>query len=165
MNSFLDSTELNISWNNGKGKMIIRLEYFLREQSLSKIRKLIRIIKESDTPEELEKFYEVLKNDAISDKDFANNIVSSREKIKDYENSIIVEQRCMDLFKTERDKYKRKSDSYEYFANLYKGSKERLSQFKRSKKDREQFIKMITRERDFINKCLECIGGEADGTI
>ena len=50
--------ELKITWNYGKGNMWIDADELLSMRNIAKVRKLLKIIRESDTPEQEEIFKE-----------------------------------------------------------------------------------------------------------
>lgn len=58
----MDNAVLHISYNNGRGHMTVNTLAFLSEQGIRNIRKLIKLIESSDTPDELEKLHSVLRH-------------------------------------------------------------------------------------------------------
>ena len=59
----MDNAVLHISYNNGRGHMAVNTLAFLSEQGIRNIRKLIKLIESSDTPDELEKLHSVLREE------------------------------------------------------------------------------------------------------
>lgn len=139
------------------GTMKIRIADFLQEMTATKIRKLVKIIRESDTPDEMavivEYCTEWLKQYEPEQKILANRHVDARDKIKLYEQEVEVNTNC-------RSKFKRKSEHYEHFNELVKRSRENLKHFKAVASSSLNDFKQNERNKEKFLQVLEYINGQ-----
>ena len=103
-------TDLTIRYDNGQ--MIIHLEEFLACRNISKVRKLLKIIARSDTPEMTEQIQSHIEHrikwlDDVG-KISANQYVKFVETVKQVEQEV---NRLVQL----RSRYKKKSDEWTHY--------------------------------------------------
>ena len=100
----MDNAVLHISYNNGRGHMTVNTLAFLSEQGIRNIRKLIKLIESSDTPDELEKLHSVLREEIstfdLRLKELANRGANARTRYKELEPEL-------DRLVYQRERYKK----------------------------------------------------------
>ena len=145
-----DNRVLHISYNNGRGHMTVNTLAFLSEHGIRNIRKLIKLIESSDTPDELEKLHSVLREEIstfdLRLKELANRGANARTRYKELEPEL---ERL--VYQRERDK---KSDRrYKDLMLRVKAVRENIrhekavyhsavSDFKRLSRNKEKFNKI-----------------------
>lgn len=120
-------TDLRIE--NDRGKMIIHLEEFLSCRSISKVKKLLKIIQRSYTPEVADQMRWHIENrvnglDALM-KVSANQCVRLKEEVSNIQNDV-------NVWKSQRDRNTKNSSPYKYYNDKLKVSREKLRDAKKS---------------------------------
>lgn len=159
----LDNDYLNIEWtpkfgSNGKGHTHINIKRFFDMHSMSKFRKLLKIIRESDTPEEEQKMKDWIPLFFEKSKEFEQ---AATDRKYEYMEKVRFHEAKVKYLQYVRDKnlsnVMRNSPEYKEMSKSIKEEKQRLSQSKAGRKQAEQDIKGIQSDREFIKKCLELI--------
>lgn len=142
-------TDLTIRYGNGQ--MIIHLEEFLACRNISKVRKLLKIIARSDTPEMTEQIQSHIEHriKGLDDvgKISANQYVKYKEEVKQVEQEV---DRLVQL----RSRYKKKSDGWAHYNDRVKESRERLREVKASMRNSKKEFDDTMRDRAFFEKLL-----------
>ena len=142
-------TDLTIRYGNGQ--MIIHLEEFLACRNISKVRKLLKIIARSDTPEMTEQIQSHIEHriKGLDDvgKISANQYVRYKEEVKQVEQEV---DRLVQL----RSRYKKKSDGWAHYNDRVKESRERLREVKASMRNSKKEFDDTMRDRAFFEKLL-----------
>lgn len=142
-------TDLTIRYDNGQ--MIIHLEEFLACRNISKVRKLLKIIARSDTPEMTEQIQSHIEHriKGLDDvgKISANQYVKYKEEVKQVEQEV---DRLVQL----RSRYKKKSDGWAHYNDRVKGSRERLREVKASMRNSKKEFDDTIRDKKFFEKLL-----------
>lgn len=142
-------TDLTIRYDNGT--MCVHLEEFLSCRSISKVRKLLKIIDRSYTPEVAEQIQEHIEHritglDKIA-KISANQYVKFKEIVKQIEQEV-------NTWVHRRSQYKKRSKGYEHYNDNVKESREKLraakADMRRSKKEFDDTVK----DKAFFEKLL-----------
>lgn len=146
----MDNVVLHISYNNGRGHMTVNTLAFLSKQGIRNIRKLIKLIESSDTPDELEKLHSYLQQQLSTIeprmKELANKGVNARTKYKELEPEL---QKLI----YERERYRKSDDRYKALMIRVKDMREKirhykavysstLSDFNALNRDKEKFSKL-----------------------
>jgi hypothetical protein len=137
--------------------MTIHLEAFLECRKLSKVRKLVKIIRESYTPECLEQMQQFI-TDYLGDEEqfsadlrsLANKGVNARTKAKELEEPL---NRAVNA----RKMYKRKSPQYERLNEQVKQYRKEIAQNNAVYHSSVQQFNRMQRNREFYKKALEII--------
>lgn len=145
-----DNAVLHISHNNGRGHMTVNTLAFLSEQGIRNIRKLIKLIESSDTPDELEKLHSIL-HEEISTfdlrlKELANRGANARTRYKELEPEL-------ERLVYQRERYKKSDQRYKDLMLRVKAVRENIrhekavyhsavSDFKRLSRNKEKFNKI-----------------------
>lgn len=142
-------TDLTIRYDNGQ--MIIHLEEFLACRNISKVRKLLKIIARSDTPEMTEQIQSHIEHrikwlDDVG-KIYANQYVKFVETVKQVEQEV---NRLVQL----RSRYKKKSDEWTHYNDRVKESRERLREVKTSMRNSKKEFDDTIRDKKFFEKLL-----------
>lgn len=142
-------TDLTIRYDNGQ--MIIHLEEFLACRNISKVRKLLKIIARSDTPEMTEQIQSHIEHrikwlDDVG-KISANQYVKFVETVKQVEQEV---NRLVQL----RSRYKKKSDEWTHYNDRVKESRERLREVKTSMRNSKKEFDDTIRDKKFFEKLL-----------
>jgi len=150
--------KLTIYYNtgSGKGKIEIIIQWFLDGQPITKIKKLLKVIRTSQNPEaELviaDYCRQWLSKYETEQKMLANKYVDSKEKAKKIESDIVYDQRIM-------GRCSKNTELYKKYAELLKSKKEELaiantavrsslSEFNRNQKSKSKYEKILA----FINQ-------------
>ncbi|WP_299052553.1 hypothetical protein [uncultured Eubacterium sp.] len=139
-------TDLTIRYGNGQ--MIIHLEEFLACRNISKVRKLLKIIARSDTPEMTEQIQSHIEH-RIKGLDDVGKI-SANQYVKYKEE---VEQEVDRLVQL-RSRYKKKSDGWAHYNDRVKESRERLREVKASMRNSKKEFDDTIRDKKFFEKLL-----------
>lgn len=146
----MDNAVLHISYNNGRGHMTVNTLAFLSEQGIRNIRKLIKLIKSSDTPDELEKLHGILCEEIstfdLRLKELANRGANARTRYKELEPEL-------DRLVYQRERYKKSDQRYKDLMLRVKAVRENIrrekavyhsavSDFKRLSRNKEKFNKI-----------------------
>lgn len=139
-------TDLTIRYDNGQ--MIIHLEEFLACRNISKVRKLLKIIARSDTPEMTEQIQSHIEHrikwlDDVG-KISANQYVKFVETVKQEVNRLV----------QLRSRYKKKSDEWTHYNDRVKESRERLREVKASMRNSKKEFDDTIRDKKFFEKLL-----------
>lgn len=142
-------TDLTIRYDNGQ--MIIHLEEFLACRNISKVRKPLKIIARSDTPEMTEQIQSHIEHrikwlDDVG-KISANQYVKFVETVKQVEQEV---NRLVQL----RSRYKKKSDEWTHYNDRVKESRERLREVKTSMRNSKKEFDDTIRDKKFFEKLL-----------
>ena len=155
----IDDIDLKIRWSDywseRKGSMLIHWIKWMEMHNVTKFRKLLKIIRESNTPDEEKKIREwceqFLEQTEPFKKKEVNFIFDMKEKIRKLETQA-------DLLKYQRDKFRRNTKPYKELGIRLKEEKKNLSTAKTLLRDAEQNIKGVESDKKFILKCLEIMG-------
>lgn len=142
-------TDLTIRYDNGQ--MIIHLEEFLACRNISKVRKLLKIIARSDTPEMTEQIQSHIEH-RIKGLDDVGKI-SANQHVKFVEIVKQVEQEVNRLVQL-RSRYKKKSDGWAHYNDRVKESRERLREVKASMRNSKKEFDDTIRDKKFFEKLL-----------
>lgn len=142
-------TDLTIRYDNGQ--MIIHIEGFLSCRNISKVRKLLKIINHSYTPEVTDQIQQYVTEKVggidglvkISD----DQVEKFTEEVKQAEYNVAV-------FKSQRDRNTRNSSPYKYYNEKLKAAKEELSEKKYSLSDAKREFNNRVRDKVFLEKLL-----------
>lgn len=144
--------EIYIKW--GSGSMVVHLENFLSCRNISKVRKLVNIIRGSFTPEcegQIREFIEQeLEQYEPRQKENSRYIVGYTEKVKFC-------QRQLDNSRYNRDKFKRKSDGWEHYNDHVKEYMDELREMKLQLRSYQKRFNQGVKNREFYRKVLEII--------
>jgi DNA repair ATPase RecN len=142
-------TDLTIRYDNGQ--MVIHLEEFLACRNISKVRKLLKIIARSDTPEMTEQIQSHIEH-RIKGLDDVGKI-SANQYVKFVETVKQVEQEVNRLVQL-RSRYKKKSDEWTHYNDRVKESRERLREVKASMRNSKKEFDDMIRDKKFFEKLL-----------
>lgn len=136
------------------GSMTVHLENFLNCRSISKVNKLIRIIRTSFTPECEDRIREYVEQEIeqFEPKQQANSkyIVGYTEKVKFC-------QAQLNSCTVNRDRYKRNSNGWKHYNQFVKQFRQELKEIKSSLRSRRSDYATNIRNRDFYRKVLKII--------
>lgn len=142
-------TDLTIRYDNGQ--MVIHLEEFLACRNISKVRKLLKIIARSDTPEMTEQIQSHIEH-RIKGLDDVGKI-SANQYVKFVETVKQVEQEVNRLVQL-RSRYKKRSDEWTHYNDRVKESRERLREVKASMRNSKKEFDDMIRDKKFFEKLL-----------
>lgn len=143
---------LNIRYENGS--MVIHLEDFLNCHNISKVKKLVKIIRSSFTPECEGIIREYVEQEIEQieprQKELAKYIVGYTGKVKFCHTQL-------DNCTINRDKYKRNSDGWKHYNNHAKHFRQELKEIKSSLRSSQSNYDKNIRNKDFYRKVLEIV--------
>lgn len=142
-------TELKITWNYGKGKMQVDTNAFLLMRNTAKVRKLLKIIRESDTPEQekvlKEQIEQFLSTTGGVKKAYATKAVDWGTKAAEERQKLEKIQSELERVAAHRNTQKRNSSPWKYWNEQMKEVKSRVKQ----QKEKVRFAE--SQKRDYIN--------------
>jgi hypothetical protein len=144
--------DLEIKYENGQ--MTVHLEEFLDCRNITKVKKLLKVIRNSFTPECEDKIREYIEQETeqyeSTQKEHARYIVGYTEKVKFC-------QKQLDNCLANRDKYKRKSDGWKHYHEFVKQYRQELRELKALLYSRQSCFDKNVRKMEFYKKVLENI--------
>jgi len=151
----LKNTDLEIryhgTWNGNKGRMQIHLGQFMDEMSISKVRNLVKLIRENDTPDEELKIKDYVCF-LYSSYDEFERIIQAR--IIGYEQKVKFAQIQVNDLVAYRNLCKKNTESYKNFSAQVKIAREELKQMKSHLSSEKANLNRQMREKNFLEKCL-----------
>lgn len=140
---------MNIRYNGGKGRMTINLPEYLDGQTLTNIRRLIKVVETSDTPEELEKLHSYVKAELQQIdrwmKEAANKAVDARTKAKELQPEL-------DELVYARNRYKKNSPPYKELMEKVKDMRERIALQNSIYRCQKSEVSRLQRNKEKFNK-------------
>lgn len=155
----LQMTDLEIKWSdcwnsNNRGHMTIHLGVFMDEMKVSDLKKLLKIIRSSDTPDEEQKIKEYC---LFFTENRDEGVQEIQKRIMGYEQKVhFCEQQVKELVEY-RDKFKKRSAEYKAASDKVKSAKNDLSLMKMHLSNAKANLNKYNRETVFLNKCLELL--------
>ena len=140
---------MNVRYNGGKGRMTINLPEYLDGQTLTNIRRLIKVVETSDTPEELEKLHSYVEAELQQIdrrmKEAANKAVDARTKAKELQPEL-------DKLVYARNRYKKNSPPYKELMEKVKDMRERISLQNSIYRCQKSEVSRLQRNKEKFNK-------------
>lgn len=166
----VNMTELKITWNYGRGNMQIDADVFLSMRNVAKVRKLLNIIRESDTPEQekvlrdhIEQF---LSATVGAKKAYANRAVDWGTRVVEEQQKLEKIQSELERVIAHRNVQTRNSSPWKYWNEQVKEIKSRVKQQKErvrfaesQKRDWTNNFKTVQRNEAFCKKLLSEVFG------
>lgn len=144
--------DIYIKWSNGS--MTVHLEQFLTCRNISKVRKLVKVIRESYTPECEEKIREYIEQELEQfepkQKENSRYIIGYTEKAKFCQQQL---DNCI----YNRDRFKKKSEGWEHYNNRVKAYREELKELKSQLRIYKKQFSQGMKNKEFYTKVLEII--------
>lgn len=144
--------DLKIKYENGS--MIIHLENFLNCHNISKVKKLVKIIRSSFTPEceSIIREYIEQENEQFEPRQQENSkyIIGYTEKVKFCQTQL-------DNCTANRNRYKKNSDGWKYYNHHVKQFRQELKEIKSLLRSCQSDYDTNIRNKDFYKKVLEII--------
>lgn len=134
------------AWSKRKGRMCIYLYKFIATYSITKFRKLLKIIRTSDTPDEEQKIMDLFNR-------FSKQYEPCRHQIKtEIFQADMQMGRCqtdIDVLKVQHDQYRQNTPPYKKYAALLKKAKSELAEAKAAYRQavRNEKKKALKRQR------------------
>lgn len=144
--------ELEIKYEHGS--MVIHLENFLDCRNLSKVKKLVKIIRGSFTPECEDKLRRYVEQEIEQfepkQKENSKYIIGYTEKVKFC-------QKQLDNSITNRSKYKRNSDGWKHYNTFVKQFRQEMKELKTLLRSRQREFDKNVKNKEFYKKVLQII--------
>lgn len=141
--------DLEIKYDHGV--MVIHLEEFFGCRSISRVRKLVKVIQRSHTPELIEQMQQDVKegveNADAAARIAAKNTVNLTEKKKALERDVIV-------YKDMRSKFKKSQKGWDKYNELLKCDREELKATKQTLNSETQTFSECIKNKVFYEKLL-----------
>lgn len=140
---------MNVRYNGGKGRMTINLPEYLDCQTLTNIRRLIKVVETSDTPEELEKLHSYVEAELQQIdrrmKEAANKAVDARTKAKELQPEL-------NKLVYARNRYKKNSPPYKELMEKVKDMRERIALQNSVYRCQKSEVSRLQRNKEKFNK-------------
>lgn len=142
-------TELKITWNYGKGNMRIDANAFLSMRNIAKVRKMLKTIRASDTPEQ-----EKVLKDHIEQ--FLSATVGAKKayanKVVDWGTKAAEEQQKLEQIQLELEKVTAHRNSQTRNSSPWKCWNEQMKKVKSLVKQQKEKIRFAeNQKRDYMN--------------
>ncbi len=144
--------DLKIKYENGS--MVIHLENFLNCHSISKVRKLVKIIRSSFTPECEGIIREYVEQEI---EQFEPRQQEISKYIIGYQQKIDYSDRGIYTASTYRSRYKKGSEPWKYHNEKLKQFREENKELKAALRSRQSEYDKNIKNKDFYKKVLEII--------
>ena len=148
---YVKKMELNIKWlYYCPGTMTVNLNRFLEDRKTNNFKKLLKEIRNSDTPEEEQKIIEFIDifNDGFDDafQQLENKKIEYSQKVDYCENVLL--KMLLEI----RSSYKRYSKAYKDFSHDIKVTRNELRSLKTRLNNTEKAISDLRKDKIFISK-------------
>lgn len=161
----VNMTELKITWNYGKGNMRIDADAFLSMRNIAKVRKLLKIIRKSDTPEQekvlKDRIEQFLSATVGAKKAYANKAVEWGTRVAEEQQKLEEIQSEFERVMVYRNAQTRNSSPWKYLNEQVKEVKNRVNQQKEKvrfaesqKREYMNNFKTVQRNEAFCKKLL-----------
>lgn len=144
-------TDIIIKYDHGHGQMLIHLEEFLSCRSISKVRKLIKLINRSDNPDIVNQIKDHIQYRVEGLDDIAmiaeNRIDRNKAEVTAAEMNV---RHWLYL----RSQHKKGSNGYKYYMTNVKESRDTLKEKKADLRSAEKEYKDSIRDKEFFSKLL-----------
>lgn len=144
--------DLVINYDNGS--MVVHLEAFLDCRSISKVRKLVKLIPWNYNPDAVDKLKEYVEQQIEQFeprmKEDANYYVGYKSKLQFGEGEL-------KKYLSYRDRLKRNTDSWKHYNELVKQFRQEVKEIKALMKQRKTDFDQCVRNKAFYQKVLENI--------
>lgn len=150
-------TDITIKYDHGQ--MLIHLDNFLSDGKIAKVRKLLKLIRQSYTPECEEQIKEYLQ--CVVDKDkFHNNQMALAGKITNIESNIYILEKRLKAATHNRNAFKKstpihKNEDWEKWNEQVNGYRESLRESKKILAAVNRQYKQNVKDRAFYKKVME----------
>lgn len=136
------------------GSMTIYLENFLDCRNITKFKKLVKLIRQSYTPDEVNKIKEYIEqfNKAYEQKqkECAKCILNYTEKVK------FTEQQIKNYIYN-RERHKKRSDSWKHYNDYVKKFREEHRESKALLRENKREFDERVKNKAFLDKCLDIL--------
>ena len=137
-----------------RGSMAVHLDEFLSCRSISKVRKLVKLIRESGTPGEIEKIQVFIEQEASGYEEAQRQ---DWQFVTGYESKIKYSEKQIENCLYNRARFKRNTDAWNHYNDYVKAFRSELSTLKTSRRNRLTRINNREKNKVFYEKVLEII--------
>lgn len=145
---------LEIKYENGS--MIVHLEQFLGCRSISKVKKLVKLIRQSYTPNEIEKIVNHIEQFKET---YEIDLKTAESKIIGYESKMKIAKSYLDKSIMYRGRCTRNSSPWKYHNNYVKQYREELKKLQQSLREENKILNNLKRNKKFYDDCLIVLQG------
>ena len=136
--------------------MTIHLEQFLGCRSISKVKKLVKLIRQSYTPNESEKIVNFIEK---SMETYEADLKLVKSKIIGYESKVKIAKSYLDKSIMYRGKCTRNSSPWKYHNNYVKQYREELKELQQLLREENKKLNNLKRNKIFYDDCLIVLQG------
>lgn len=146
--------DLEIKYNNGT--MTVHLEEFLKCRKINKFKKLVRLIQQSYTPDELNKILNHIEqfNDTY---EFDQNV--TKQKIAGYSGKVKFCEMQIARCTSARNSYRKQSENWVTFNDNLKEHQKELKEMKSFLRKAQKEYTDRQKDKVFLNDCLNVLQG------
>lgn len=142
-------TEIKIEYD--RGTMVIHLEEFLSCRSISKVKKLLKIIQQSHTPEAADQMQQFIE-DKVGDLDVLMRVSARRYEL--LQEKVQGLKYAIEAQKSQRDRNTKDSPFYKYYNDILKVSRENLRDAKKLLNIAKREFDNHAKDKAFLEKLL-----------
>lgn len=147
---------MNLEIKYNSGTMIVHLEEFLKCRSITKFRKLVKLIGQSFFPDEVTKIIDYIEE--------FNSMYDAEQKMTEgkiaaYSHKIGFCEKRIDYYTRLKDSCKKQSENWITFNDNVKEYREELKQMRCLLGNVEREYKDRARDKEFFNKCSKVLRG------
>lgn len=146
--------DLQIKYDNGS--MVVHLEEFLGCRNITKFKKLVKLIQQSYTPDEINK---ILNHIEQFNENYELDQKVTQQKIVGYSEKVRFCERQINSCTVTRDLYKKKSENWVTFNDVLKERREELKQMQQLLRTEKQAFVKRQKDKAFFDKCSNVLQG------
>ena len=144
--------DIQIKYNNGS--MVVHLQEFMGCRNISKVKKLVKLIRSSHTPECEKKVREYVEQEI---EQFESRQAEHIRRIRFYSDSIEFHQKQIDNSTENRDRYTRGTDGWKHFNNEIQHFRQAVREDKALLRTWKSAYNSNIKNHDFCEKVLEIV--------
>lgn len=140
-----------------RGSMVVHLEQFLGIRSTAKVKKLVKVIQASSTPDCLEQLQRFVEDQITPEAQYQADLKATANMAVDARTREKEQAEVLEKAVAERKRYKKKSPPYEEWNKKVKQYRENVNHSRQCYRSSIQKFNRMQKEREFFRKVLEII--------
>lgn len=152
-----EGKNMDLTIKYDRGSMVVHLEQFLGMRSTAKVKKLVKVIQASSTPDCLEQLQRFVEDQTTPEAQYQADLKATANMAVDARTREKEQAEVLEKALAERKRYKKKSPPYEEWNKKVKQYRENVSHSRLCYRSSIQRFNRMQKEREFFRKVLEII--------
>lgn len=144
--------DLKIKFDNGS--MMVHLDAFLDCRSIGKVKKLLKLIQQSYTPDAVNELKEFVEQELGQ---FEPRMKEDRNYYIGYESKLKFDEQNLEKCRYNRDRYKRDTNGWKHYNELMTEFRQEIRETKLQMKQKKSDYNTCVKNKAFYKKVLEII--------